>query len=84
MLGRESAAVGSSHGHFVLGVCYLWGDGVTKNSAEAVRLLRLACAQGHARAQCALGFVLYDGAAGVAPAAVCSSRATAPPYAAVR
>jgi hypothetical protein len=67
MLGRDSAAVGSSHGHFVLGVCYTWGDGVKKNVVEAVRLLRLACVQGHARAQSALGFLLYDGAAGVAP-----------------
>jgi hypothetical protein len=43
---------------------------------EAVRLLRLASAQGHARAQSALGLVLYDGAAGVA----CDKAAAVPPH----
>jgi TPR repeat protein len=51
-LGRESAAAGSCFGQFVVGRCFNLGcGGVAKDYAEAVRLYRLAAAQGHACAQ---------------------------------
>jgi TPR repeat protein len=37
------------------------GRGVAQDDAEAVRLYRLAAAQGHARAQNNLGFMFEDG-----------------------
>ena len=55
-LGKESAAAGSCFGQYVVGFCYYAGDGgVVKDYAEAVRLYRLAAAQGHAYAQYHLG-----------------------------
>jgi TPR repeat protein len=61
-LGRESAAAGSCFGQFVVGVCYRFGCGsVARDSAEAVRLFRLAAEQGHAFAQCILGSMFAQG-----------------------
>ena len=51
-LGRESAAAGSCFGQLVVGACYDDGyGGVAQDYAEAVRLYRLAAAQGDAYAQ---------------------------------
>eukprot|EP00667_Euglena_gracilis_P002540 EG_transcript_2542 len=43
---------------YVLGMCYLTGDGAAKDEGEAARLLRLAAAQGYAPAQAALARLL--------------------------
>jgi TPR repeat protein len=65
-LGRESEAAGSCLGQYVVGACYRSGyGGVAKDYAEAVRLFRLAAAQGHARAQFNLG-VMFESGLGVA------------------
>jgi hypothetical protein len=61
-LGRESEAAGSCFGQFVVGWCYHVGSGgVAEDYAEAVRLFRLAVAQGHADAQYNLGFMFENG-----------------------
>jgi TPR repeat protein len=61
-LGRESAAAGSCFGQSVVGLCYKFGfGGVEQDYAEAVRLLRLAADQGHARAQANLGAMFSNG-----------------------
>ena len=61
-LGRESAAAGSCFGQYVVGWCYYNGrGGVAKDYAEAVRLWRLAAAQGHAVAQFNFGRMFRDG-----------------------
>jgi hypothetical protein len=61
-LGRESEAAGSCFGQYVVGVCYDFGcGGVAQDHAEAVRLYRLAAAQGHADAQFNLGYMFYYG-----------------------
>jgi TPR repeat protein len=61
-LGRESAAAGSCFGQYVVGMCYYGGcSGVAQDYAEAVRLYRLAVAQGHADAQSNLGFMFENG-----------------------
>jgi TPR repeat protein len=61
-LGRESEAAGSCFGQYVVGVCYDFGYGsVAQDYAEAVRLYRLAAAQGHATAQSNLGYMFYEG-----------------------
>jgi TPR repeat protein len=65
-LGRESAAAGSCFGQFVVGVCHFEGyGGVARDYAEAVRLYRLAEAQGHAQAQFNLG-IMFEFGLGVA------------------
>jgi uncharacterized protein len=66
-LGRESAAAGSCFGQYLAGWCYNFGyGGVVQDYAEAVRLCRLAAAQGYARAQFSLG-VTFESGQGVAP-----------------
>jgi TPR repeat protein len=61
-LGRESEAAGSCFGQFVVGRCYYFGfGGVAQDYAEAVRLLRLAAAQGRADAQFNLGLMFENG-----------------------
>jgi TPR repeat protein len=61
-LGRESEAANSCFGQFVVGWCYRFGySGVAQDYAEAVRLYRLAAAQGHAGAQYSLGFMFENG-----------------------
>ena len=61
-LGRESEAAGSCFGQYVVGACFDFGcGGVAKDYAEAVRLYRLAAAQGHAGAQCNLGVKFANG-----------------------
>jgi hypothetical protein len=61
-LGRESEAAGSCFGQYVVGVCYDFGcGGVAQDDAEAVRLYRLAAAQGLAEAQRNLGNMFENG-----------------------
>jgi TPR repeat protein len=61
-LGRESEAAGSCFGQCVVAVCYYFGcGGVAQDYAEAVRLSRLAAAQGHAVAQFNLGCMFSTG-----------------------
>ncbi len=42
-------------GQFVVGKCYDAGWGVVRDYAAAVRLYRIAAAQGYANAKCSLG-----------------------------
>ncbi len=60
-LARKSAEAGSCFGQFVVGICYYEGKGVAQDHAEAVRFLRLAAVQGHAKAQSELAFMLQKG-----------------------
>jgi TPR repeat protein len=61
-LGRESEAAGSCFGQYVVGLCYYFAcGGVVQDYAEAVRLWRLAAAQGHALAQFNFGCMFRDG-----------------------
>jgi TPR repeat protein len=53
---RGEAAAQTAMGH-----CYLHGDGLKADSAEAVRWYRLAAAQGDAEAQGCLGFCCEHG-----------------------
>jgi TPR repeat protein len=65
-LGRESEAAGSCFGQFVVGVCYKNGCRcVEPDCSEAVRLYRLAAAQGHSIAQNNLG-TMFELGQGVA------------------
>jgi hypothetical protein len=65
-LGRESEAAGSCFGQYVVGRCYDEGiGGVALDDAEAVRLYRLAAAQGHLDAQFRLG-IMFEYGLGVA------------------
>ena len=52
---------GSCFGQFVVGGFYDFGKGVAQDQAEAVRLYRLAAAQGLANAQYNLGFKFEKG-----------------------
>ncbi len=61
-LGRESEAAGSFFGQIVVGYCYYVGcGGVAQDDAKAVRLYRLAAAQGHAGAQNFLAYMFDNG-----------------------
>jgi hypothetical protein len=61
-LGRESEAAGSYFGQFAVGMCYYFGcGGVAQDYAEALRLYRLAAAQGYADAQFYLGLMFCLG-----------------------
>jgi TPR repeat protein len=59
-LARESAAAGSCFGQFVVGACYGEALGVNRDRAEAIRLYRIAAAQGHAGALYTLHVCLDD------------------------
>jgi len=61
-----SAKSGNVYGQYTLGLMYLSGkdrngQGVAKNSAEAVKWFYKAAKQGHAEAQYFLGLMYYDG-----------------------
>jgi uncharacterized protein len=61
-LGRESEAEGSCFGQYVVGLCREAGWGaLARDYSEAVRLYRLAAAQGHAAAQKSLGYLIQKG-----------------------
>jgi len=51
----EVAEKGGAEVQYILGMSYLFGDGVPKNHTEAVRWLRKSAEQGHAEAQYELG-----------------------------
>ena len=51
---------------FNLGGCYVVGEGVERDKAEAVKWFRKAAKQGYAEAQFSLGVLYYIGA-GVQP-----------------
>ena len=58
---KKAAEQGHAEAQFNLGVCYETGDGVAKNSKEAVKWYRKAAEQGHANAQNNLGFCYGTG-----------------------
>ena len=58
---RKAAEQGDAAAQFELAGCYLQGDGVDRNLAEAARWLRRAAEQGLADAQYLLGVGYYNG-----------------------
>ena len=62
---RVAADNGSAEAKYKLGICYFFGEGVTKNYAEAVKWFRKAADQGDVDAQYMLG-VCYSYGEGVA------------------
>jgi TPR repeat protein len=58
---RSKAEQGDAEAQYNLGVCYNDGDGVEKNSTQAVYWYRKAAEQGHAKAQNNLGVCYNDG-----------------------
>ena len=58
---RSKAEKGDGEAQFSLGVCYMNGDGVQQNMAEAVKWYRKAAEQGYADAQNNLGVCYEDG-----------------------
>ena len=61
---RKKAEQGDANAQFNLGWMYAIGDGVPKDSTEAVKWFRKAAEQGNANAQCSLG-LKYDKGDGV-------------------
>jgi TPR repeat protein len=57
-----SAHLGYARAYYYLGNCYLRGNGVERNGAEAVRLFLLAAQQGLASAQFGVGVCYCEGA----------------------
>lgn len=57
----EKAQKGDANAQFELGLMYASGDGVPKDSTEAVKWYRKAAEQGHARAQYSIGYMYYIG-----------------------
>ena len=55
-----NAGRGYAHAQFNLGMCYMYGIGVGKDEAEAVRLFQLAADQGYAPAQYNLGLLYFQ------------------------
>ena len=62
---RARARRGQAEAQFQLGVCYRFGQGVSKDEAEALKWYLKAAAQGHEKAQYNVG-VCYDAGTGVA------------------
>lgn len=58
---KKSAEQGDAWAQNTLGVCYYDGNGVAKDSKEAVKWYRKAAEQGDAWAQGNLGFCYYNG-----------------------
>ena len=58
---RQAAEQGDAGAQIRLGARYYFGDGVTKDEAEAVRWFRLAAEQGDADAQTSLGLMYAEG-----------------------
>ena len=65
MVGRKAADQGDASAQFSLGLRYANGEGVAKDSAEAVKWYRKAAEQGNASAQGNLG-AMYSNGEGVA------------------
>ena len=61
---RKAADKGNASAQYFLGKAYAGGDGLVKDSAEAVKWYRKAADRGFALAQCALG-VMYGNGEGV-------------------
>jgi TPR repeat protein len=60
-LGRESAAVGSSFGLYVIGICYFKGIVVSKDKIEAGKWFFLAAEKKHENSQLQLGVMFQSG-----------------------
>ena len=58
---RPLADNGNATAQFELGTMYYYGEGVTKDDAEAVKWYRKAAEQGHAGGQSNLGFIYENG-----------------------
>jgi TPR repeat protein len=56
-----AAKQGNAGAQYVIGYCYVKGDGVTKDATQAVSWFRKAADQGLAEAQNALGICYYGG-----------------------
>lgn len=64
-LYRRAAAQGDPDGQFGLATMYAIGEGVSRDHAEAVRLLELAAGQAHGPAALTLGEAYLDGELGL-------------------
>jgi len=60
-LFEGAAKMGSAHGAYNLGLCYMNGNGVSQNTEEALRWYQVAAEAGHAVAQFKLGHAHYTG-----------------------
>ena len=58
---RKKAEAGDAEAQYNLGECFLNGDGVAKDMAEAVKWWRKAAEQGAVWAQYNLGVCFYEG-----------------------
>lgn len=58
---RYAAERGHAGAQYSLGDCYLYGNGVEEDAAEAVKWYKMAAEQGHAGAQESLGDCYYEG-----------------------
>ena len=58
---RAAAEPGIAEAQYLLGECYIKGDGVKADPAEAVKWYRKAADQGFAKAQNSLGYCYYNG-----------------------
>lgn len=57
---RRAADLGLPEAQFMLGTCYLEGEGMPKDTAEAARWWRLAANQGLPKAQFEMGLAHQD------------------------
>ncbi len=58
---RPFAEQGNANGQYILGVMYEKGQGVPRDSTEAVKWFRKVAEQGHAKAQNNFGFMYQNG-----------------------
>ena len=58
---RTAAERGDAEAQYYLGACYLLGDGIPEDKAEAVKWLHKSAEQGHVKAQYQLGMSYFFG-----------------------
>jgi TPR repeat protein len=58
---RQDAEQGDAEAQFYMAGCYMNGDGVTKDYAEAIKWFRKAAEQGHTGAETMLGTFYFNG-----------------------